>query len=450
MLVQFIAMMILARLLTPNDFGQIGVLSIFLMVANVLNDAGFGGSLIKEKTITAIDKSTVFVYNSTVSLTIYILLFIFSNSIESFFNSPGLANVTKSVSIVFVINSFGMVSKAILTRDLRFKVITISNMTGVICASIAGICMAYVGFGVYSLVAYQIVQAIVVTVIVVFFAKFKICFRFSIRSFKHLFSFGFFTTCCNVVDTIYENSLSFLFGKFLNISQAGYISQAKRMEEVSTTSVAQTINTASFPILTRIPNRKDFINETHSLLKMVPSILFPILMVIPLFSKELVILVLGEKWGEAGPYLAILTYAGIFMILETLTRNFIKSLGAVSSLLKATLIKRLLGLGIIISALAIYKPSVLWAYVIGSAIGLIFNLQLFAKLTKQKLSTLLVHITKYSLPSILFLLVSYCLFGITESIVPKIVIAVVLLILTYFSTLKILGIKISQVRHLIK
>lgn len=450
MLVQFVAMMILAHLLTPQDFGQIGVLSIFLMVANTLNDAGFGGSLIKEKNITQIDCSTVFVYNTLASIIIYIILFLFSNRIEIYFHSNGLANVTKLVCLVFVINSFGMVPKALLSRKLKFKTLTFANLTGVMVASIIGIILAYNDFGVYSLVGYQISQAVVITIFVLIGSKFIIGLNFSKASFKRLFSFGFFTTCCNVVDTIYENSLSFLFGKFLSISQAGYISQAKRMEEVTTSSIAQTINSASFPILSKIQDKNKFLLEIKSLLKVVPSLLFPILMIIPLFSNQIIIITMGRKWVDAAPYLSILTYAGLFMILETLTRNFIKSLGMVSDLLKITMIKRILGFGIIIFTLILYKPYILWGYVAGAFMGFLFNLKLLSSIINVKMVELFILIMKYTMPSIIYLLVCLSLFSISDHLIVKIALSIGLLIAIYYLILKILGVNLKHILAFIK
>lgn len=439
LVIQLLAMMILARYLTPEDFGQVGVLSIFIMVATTLNDAGFGGSLIKEKEIKQIDCSTVFVYNLGVSVFLYLILFFCAGIIEDYFKNTGLSIVVRLISLVFVINSFGMVAKSLLVRQLKFKVQLKFSMTGIALASIVAIIMAVNGCGVYSLIALQLVQATIISLWALKASKLKLSIRFSINSFKRLFSFGFYTTCCNVVDTIYENSLSFLFGRYLSISQAGYITQAKKIEEISTISVAQTINTASFPILSRINKKNEFLNEAISLLRVVPLLLFPGLLILSLFSTEIVYVVLGAKWCQVAPFLSILIFAGMFMILETLVRTFIKSLGYVSSLLKVTLIKRSIGLCIILLALFTAKNQVLLAYVFGAFIGLIMNLNLFCKLTNSTIIYLLRTISLSCLPTLVIYIICLIAFNLSSLLLVKLAIAIIFLSIHYLCVLPMYG-----------
>lgn len=444
LVVQLLAMMILARFLTPEDFGQIGVLSVFIMVATTINDAGFGGSLIKEKEIKPIDCSTVFVYNLSVSVFLYLILFFCADIIEEYFRYPGLSLVVRLISLVFVINSFGMVAKSLLVRQLRFKIQLVYLMTGITVASVISIIMAANGCGVFSLIVLQLVQASIISLWALMASKFKLSFHFSKNSFKRLFSFGFYTTCSNVVDTIYENSLSFLFGRYLSISQAGYITQAKKIEEISTTSVAQTVNTASFPILSRIEDKNEFLKEAISLLRVVPLLLFPCLLILSLFSTEIIDIVLGSKWRLAAPYLSILIFAGMFMILETLVRNFIKSLGYVSSLLKVTLIKRSIGLGIIFLALFTAKNQILIAYVFGAFIGLIMNLRLFCKLIDSPIVHLLRIISLSCLPTLIIYIICLTTFCLSSLLIVKLSIIIVVLLIHYLFILPLYGYTVKR------
>lgn len=448
--VQLITTFVLARYLTPEDFGQIGVLSVFIMVATILNDAGFGGSLIKEKNISLIDCSTVFVYNCSVSVLLYIILFACAGQIEQYFNSPGLCNVVRLVSLVFVINSFGTVSKALLLRHLRFKVQTTSTIVGVIVAAVVAICMSVTGYGVYSLIAYQIIQAIIITVWVIKVSEFKLDFHFSINSFKRLFSFGLYTTCSNVVDTIYENSLSFLFGRYLSITQAGYISQAKKIEEVSTTSIAMTINTASFPILSRIKAQQEFMAEAISLLRIISLFIFPLFLLISLYSDEIVYIVFGEKWEPVAPYLSVLMFAGIFIILETLTRNFIKSLGAVKELLYTTFIKRCIGICIILIAFFSIKEYILWGYVIGSFIGFFMNLRLFSKITYSSIVSLLRIIFISCVPAFILYVLHLTFFFMTDGIIFRLIFTALLLLVYYVFIMPLYGYDLRKILNLFK
>lgn len=373
---------VLARFLTPSDFGAVGVLSIFVSLASTLTDTGFSGSLVKEKTISPLDCSTVFVFNLSVSCTIYILLFLSSALIESFFSYPGLQYIVRSLCLVFVIRAIGIVPRAQLTRNIRFDIQAKIAIFSVTIACIVAIIGGIIGWKSYALVAYQLIYAFVETVLLISTTKYKISLRFSVESFKRLFSFGFFTTICTTIDTIYENIMAMLFGKFLNMSAAGYLSQAQKLEVASTNSLVRTLNSVSFPILTKkrddIP---DFIRETNSIQQTFISLIFPVLFIIIIFAKEIVVLLYGKEWLEAGIYLQLLIFVGMFYILECLDRNNIKSLGQVKALSKITIIKRGIGLSIILACLLISPFSMLYGYIISTMLGFLFNKALYCKIT---------------------------------------------------------------------
>ena len=384
-IIYLLTTIILARFLTPNDFGIIGVLSVFFMVANVLMDAGLGGSLIKERSISDVDCSTIFVFNILISHLLYVVIFFCSDLLEQYFKIEGLSSVVKILCLVFVINSWGLVPLAILTRKLQFKSISVCVIISVLLASFGAIILAIYNCGVYALVVYQIIQAFVSVVLYYIYSKYCISFKFSFKSFKRLIPFGFFTTCSVVIDTVYENIMTFLFGRFLDIKQAGFLYQAKRIEEVPSKTLITTINNVAFPVLTKIANDTiRFKNEANTIFKTIILLLAPLLATIAIFSKLIIKLILGAQWGDAAPYLSLLMFASIFLIMETLNRNFIKSLGAVELLFKITLIKRCIGLLIIFLCLIKSIEWVLYGYIISSAIGYIVNLFAYSSLVNEK------------------------------------------------------------------
>lgn len=204
---------ILAHYLSPSDFGQIGVLAIFISISSTLTEAGFGGSIIKEEKVLPIDLSTVFIYNLVVSLLLYSILFISSTWLESYFKIEGLANVSRVLGLVFVISAWSLIPKTILIKNLCFKQIAIVGVIGVIIASGISIICASKGFGVYALVAYQLTYVICEVICFEIITKYNLSFKFSVNSFKKLFSFGFFTTLCNIIDAAYSNLMTAFFGK---------------------------------------------------------------------------------------------------------------------------------------------------------------------------------------------------------------------------------------------
>lgn len=366
--------MVLARFLTPEDFGIIGILSIFFLVANTLLDSGLGGSLINEPIITEVDCSTIFTFNIGVSVMLYAMMFLLAPWIENYYESDGLTMVIRVICLMFIIQAFALVPTSLLIKHIRFQVITQIRTIAVILASITSIVMAWYGVGVYSLVAYQLVQAAAIAVLVHVKSPSHVSFAFDVNSFKRLFPFGMFTTLSNVVDTIYENMLAAIYGKALNIEQAGFLNQSKRIEEVASQSITQTINSASFPILVKLKsNREAFIREAASIFKSFSLIILPVMLLVSIYSTPVVILLFGSQWEPAGNYLAILCIAGVFIIIENLNRNFIKSLGEVSVLFKITLIKRAIGILLIFCCLFVNVRFVLYGYVVSSFMAYLIN-----------------------------------------------------------------------------
>lgn len=384
-LIYLLTNIFLAHYLTPTDFGQIGVLAIFISISSTLTDAGFGGSLIKEDYVSSLDLSTVFIYNLIVSILLYLVLFFCAPFIESYFSIDGLKNIVRTLSLVFVINAWALIPKTLLIRDLHFKSIAIIAVIAVILASIISIIGALQQWGAYSLVAYQLTYAIVEVVSYEIVTRYKHSFRFSLYCFKKLFSFGFYTTLCNVLESAYTNIMTMLFGKFMTISVAGYFYQAQKLETSATNSLASTINTTSFPILTKIKNdRKAFISESNSLLKSFSLFLFPLFWLIVIYSREIITFIYGPEWQEASIYLSLLIIVGVFYVLESLTRNFIKSLGQVKILAKYSLFKRIIGLIFILGFLIVGPFYMLYGYILSTIFGYIVNNYILSKILHIK------------------------------------------------------------------
>ena len=296
-------------------------------------DAGLGGSLINKKVITKIDSSTVFVFNLTVSHLLYIILFIGADYIEQYFQITDLSTITRVVGLVFVINSWGLVVNTLIAKELRFKeMMRLSIFSGII-ASIVSIVFAACRLGVYSLVAYQLALAICRVIGAYMLHPMRLSFKFSIKSFKEIAPFGMYTTIILVIDNIYENILTVLYGKYLTLRETGYISQSKRIEESASKTLIATINSVAFPLLSSIKEKTLFIKEANDLYKSICLMLFPLLILVSAFSEEVITILLGKEWVDAGIYLSFLIYAGVFMVMEALYRNFIKSLGEVKRLL---------------------------------------------------------------------------------------------------------------------
>lgn len=431
---------VLARFLTPEDFGTIGVLAIFFAIANTLMEAGLGGSLIKEKYVTAIDYSTIFVFNIIVSHILYVILFISAGLLEDFFGINNLTGITRILCLVFIINAWGLVPNTILFKEIKFKELTIISVSSVCIAAAVAIVLAIMDYRVYALVGYQLTQAFAGVILRYYYSRYQISFKFRVKNFKRLFSFAFFSTVCSVIDTLYENILTFLFGKFLSVKDAGFLDQAKKLEQSATQSLSGPISNVSFPILAKLKDDKiQFNAESNSIFKNFTLIVFPLFFTVSIYSEDIVTIIYGNNWILVAPYLSVLMFAGVFHIMETLNRTFIKSLGMVDRLLWVTIWKRIAGLLVIFLSLLISPMALMYGYVASTFIGFIFNLFLYGNISEQKSIWLLGQALYVLLPGISLYIITYLINCVINTLYFQLIITVVLLLGYYLLLLPQLG-----------
>lgn len=430
-----ITTLILARFLTPQDFGKIGVLTIFLTIANTLMDSGFGGSLINKQKVDKDDYSTIFVFNTTISAILYIVLFCFAPKIENLFNTDGISGIMRLLCLVFLINSWGIIPNTLLIKQLQFKLIMIRNVISTIIASCFGILLAFYDYGAYAIVGYQLMYASLCVIQNYYYTRYRIRFKFEYYRFRQLFSFGFFTTVCNIIDSAYENILTFLFGKYLSVQKAGYLDQAQKLEGTATQSLTTTINNVSFPILVQLrDDLKEFIVEANRITIAVIFLIFPILSLITVFSDTIIEVLYGEEWLPSAKYLSILIFAGYFVIIEYLYRNFIKSYSSVRILLYGTIFKRTIGIGIILAFVFYNANLAIWGYVASSIIGSITNIILYMYCLKLKHSNTVKNLL-YSLTGQAFLLsILYFVYCVISNIYQLIIVIIAIYLIYYIAT----------------
>lgn len=436
--------MVLARLLTPDDFGVVGVISIIFTVANTITDSGLGGSLIKEKEITKLDCSSIFCFNFFVSVFLYVIIFIIAEYVETYYQVIGLANVTRCISLMFVFNSFALVPKALLSKEIKFNKLFQISTISVIVASLVSIILAFCGAKVYAIVGYRLALSMVTAILAIYYSGFSISFQFSFDSLKRLLPFGLFTTLSSIVDSIYENMLSAIFGKISNMNATGFFYQAKKTEEALTISLTSTIGRVTFPVLTKIREDKSlFVKESDSIFKTIVLLFTPLFLILSVFSEELIVLMYGEQWIEAGPYLRLLLYAAVFMVMENVNRTFIKSLGKGQPILYVSLIKRAIGLMILFSTLYINRNYLVQAYIFTAFWGFFINQIAFSYLSKINICKNLRSSFVYFAPNVVLLVAMMCIDNYFEHFILRVVSCICLCLLYYIIIGRALGVNIS-------
>ena len=449
--IYLVTTMVLARMLTPDDFGVIGVISIIFTVANTLTDAGLGGSLIKEKNLSNIDCSSIFYFNTVVSVILYIIIFFSANLIETYYNVDGLANVIRAISLTFVFNSFAMVPKSLLAKDIQFKKLFKISLYSVCVASVASILLAFLGAKVYAIVGYRLILTLVTAIGAISYSKFHLSFRFSIDSLKRLLPFGIFTTLSSVVDSIYENLLAAIFGKTSGMGNTGYFYQAKKTIDALQITITSTIGQVAFPVLSRINgNAEAFEKETISLLRFVVLLFTPILIFASVFSKEIVVLMYGSQWAESGIYLKLLIYAAIFMVMENLNRTFIKSLGKGQPILYVSLIKRSIGILVIFVTFYFYSAYLVHAYIASAFLGFVINQLAYSYLSRTSFIRSFKLACLYIFPNFIILTILNIIDSYNLELFLKITIDTGILVIYYLGLCKYLRISVIAMFKSIK
>jgi len=378
---QFVISIILARILMPEDFGLIGMLSIFLGISQRLIDSGMGSGLVQKKNRTDVDFSTVFVFNFLVSLVLYLILFVTAPLIADFYSRPELVNITRVLTLNILINALIIVPQQKLIINLDFKLIAKVNITSVIVGGLIAIAFAYYGYGVWALVIQNLARAALTVIILWIVSKWKPSFAFSRESFRSLFSFGYKLLISGLLSQTLTNVYNIAIGKVYSASELGFYTKAKVFAELSAGTVTSIMNQVSYPILASLQDDRERMISVYSrMIRMAAFLVFPSMTILALLADPFIRLALTEKWAPAIPLLQWMCFARIFYPISTINMNILNATGRSDLFLKVDLSK----IPVVILALVITIPISVEAIVIGhvvtSGIFFIVNAYLPGKL----------------------------------------------------------------------
>ena len=377
----FISTVVLARLLTPEDYGCIGMLAIFLAVATTFIDGGFGSALIQKQRPTREDYSTIFYWNLGLSLVLYAILFLCAPAIARFYKLPLLCSVLRVQGVVLVINAIRIVQTNQLRKQLNFRKIASVDLSVSVVALSVTIYLAWMGFGVWALVAQQLMVSVLTTTIYWITGHWMPALVFSKQSFKELFGFGGFILLSNLINTFCNNIQGLLIGKFYNPSTMGYYSKAHSTEAVSSSFISTVINEVSYPVLAEAQNNKTYmIRMLKKFIGVLAFLTFPIMLLLILLARPIFILLYSEKWLPSVPYFQVLCIAGIASCLQVINYYAVAAVGKSKDLFLWTLIKRGAGLCFVVGGLVLFQmKGMLVGMVMSSYFVYIVNAGLVSK-----------------------------------------------------------------------
>lgn len=377
----FISTIILARLLTPQDYGLIGLLTIFISVSQMIVESGLGGALVKKLNPTHEDYSTIFTFNLAGSCLLYLVLFFVSPYIADYYNKPILSDIIKVLALTIIINSFTLVQRVHLLKELKFRRQSVISISSLLISLIISVGLAYFNYGVWALVFQQVTYAFFYSVFTYLTVRFTPSFLFSKSSFKDLFGFGSRLFISSIIQIVYNDIFSMIIGKIYNVATTGLYYQAKKLVDFPLSIFRALIDGAAFPILAKIDDEKEFAFMSSKISRGIITISFPLLLGIPLFSKSIVLIVLGNKWLGSAEILSILSFGSIGLILEANSRNIIKSSGRADLLLKSEILKKGIGFFILFITLHLSLSWLLWGVVISNTFSFIINIIIVSRIT---------------------------------------------------------------------
>ncbi|MBD5356425.1 MAG: lipopolysaccharide biosynthesis protein [Bacteroides sp.] len=411
--IQFIVMIIMARLLTPDDYGLIGMLTIFIALSQAFIDSGFSKALIRKLDRSEVDNSTVFYFNIAVGILLYLLLFLSAPLIAKFYNEPILTPLTRAMGLSLIFNSLVVVQRALLTINLDFKTQAKASFVGAIISGIIGIWMAYSNFGVWAIAWQQVSNLAVVTVMLWVLSHWKPIWVYSWKSFHELFGFGSKMLASGLLDTLYKNMYLIVIGKVFKAADLGYYTRAHQFTDFASSNITGIFQRVTYPVLCSIQEDDTRLADVYRrLLKTSAFIIFPLMTGLAAVAKPMILAFLTEKWLFSATLIQILCFSQMWYPVHSINLNLLQVKGRSDLFLRLEIIKKTLGVIMLCITLPLGLIPMCWGMLVNSIIALIINTYYTGKLihlgfTAQMRDLLPTLVLSITVGAAVFLTVSY-------------------------------------------
>lgn len=372
--ISFIISIVLARILEPNVYGTVALVTAIMAMLNVLVDSGFGTALIQKKNADNLDFSSVFWFNIVVCVFLYALMFFFSGLISNFYGIPELGGIIKVLSLGILISGVKNVQQAYVSRNLIFKKFFFATIGGTLVSGVAGVFLALRGTGVWALVAQNLTNQIVDTLILWITVKWRPQLCFSFQRFKGLFSYGWKLLATALIDTFYNQARQLIIGKKYTSNALAYYNQGYKLPSLVVVNIDTSIDSVLLPALSEEQADKQRVRAmTRSAISISTYLIMPMLAGLAACATPLVIIVLTEKWLPCVPFLRVFCLSYAFYPIHTANLNAIKAMGRSDILLKLEIVKKVIGFLSILIAMNYGAMAMAYSLLITSVISQIIN-----------------------------------------------------------------------------
>ena len=365
----------LARLIGPESFGLIGMLTIFMLLAESVISNGFTAALVqRSKQVTAEDESTVFYINMVWGVAMYVLLYFSAPFIAQFYKVPQLIDISRLLFVVIIINSLAVVVRAKLTINIDFKSQTIASTIATLLSAIVGIYLAQLGYDYWAFVWMLVVKSALNMVFIWLFCRWWPQLLFSMESFRHLFKFGSNLMIAGFVATFVNNLYIALIGRYFNATQVGYFTQANNLSNNLYQMLSATLQGVTYPILTSVKEERErLVSIYKQLISITMLVSLPLLVGLAAVSHEVVLLFLGEEWLPVVSVLSTLCFARAITPISAINMSILNAIGRSDLFLKVDLSKLPMTLAALIFSVPYGVEAVAWSMVATSAIAFFIN-----------------------------------------------------------------------------
>ncbi|MDZ7795678.1 MAG: lipopolysaccharide biosynthesis protein [Candidatus Marinimicrobia bacterium] len=376
----FILGVILARLLTPEDYGLIGMMVVFFAVADVFVKSGLGQAYVQKKEVTDLDATTIFYTNLIISALLYVVLWFAAPAISRFYEQPALLDLTRVMGVIVIIHAFNVIQQAQVRRDLDFKRKTKITIIATLLSGIAGIGAAIGGLGVWSLVIKNLSNALILTMGLWITSAWKPSLSFSLRSFREMFAFGVWILGSGILRKVFENIYKLVIGKLFPAAQLGFYTQSRNFQRIASEDMAMAVSSVAFPVFSQMQGNKVRMRQAmHRFLTHSMVIIMPLMVTLAVVAEPFVILLLTEKWAPMIPYLQLLCIVGFLYPIQSVNIQMLVAHGKSRLNFNLSLIKNALR---ILNIVIMYRYGVIYI-ILGEVAVSVISLAINTYYTKK-------------------------------------------------------------------
>lgn len=363
--ITFLVGLVLARLLTPEEYGLIGIVLIFIAIFNSIVDSGFSNALIRKNDATDKDYNTVFFTNLVLSLVLFLLLLYIAPFIAKFFSQPKLLLLTRVMALIIIINAFAIIQRTILVKKIDFRTQTKVSLISSLISGVIGIGIAIYGFGVWSLVAQQISRQFINSLFLWIYAKWYPKMQFSYNSFLELFGFGWKLLISGLIDTVWKEIYQVVIGKCYSTYTLGQYTRAQQFGSIFSSNLTTVVQRVSYPVLSEIREDKSRLKNAYKrIIKVTMLVTFCCMLGLAAIARPLIVALIGPQWLPAVPFLQIICLQMMLYPLHAINLNMLQVQGRSDLFLKLEIIKKIIAVGPLLLGIFMDIYWMLWGSVL--------------------------------------------------------------------------------------